>query len=284
MPEEKAVSPATKPPKKPYKIIPGPGRSRPTRMLPTARISFDNQLNILRGYAAASGTSLKAVTNDEVAKVVGSITSSTISLSNAFFVDSGLLIRGDQALTPSDAVIAFARAWEWSSTTAGHKLAPVLQRTWFAELLFPLLRFQARAEEEIISELGGHINAGKEYRPQLKTLIDYLEVANLVKRDNGSIRLVSGAGASAPSADPAPARDSGGGGDGGKDSGTARQPPALATSFAQATQGIINFHVDVRVDMEEFSDWSADRISAFFSGVAQVLAAKSALEKGASGE
>src|SRR5712692_5613409 len=144
-------------PKKPSKPQ-SAARSRPTRILPTSRIAFENQLNILRGYAAASGTSLKAVTNDEVAKVVGTITSSTISLSNAFFADNGLLIRNEQAFVPSESVTAFARAWEWSPTTAGQKLAPVLQRTWFAELLFPLLRFQARPEEEVISELGGHVN------------------------------------------------------------------------------------------------------------------------------
>lgn len=254
---------------------------RPTKFLPTGRISFDNQLNILRGYAAASGTSMKAVTNDEVAKVVSTITSSTVSLANAFFTENGLLIRTDLGMIPSEPVVAFARAWDWSAASAGQKLAPVLQRTWFAELLFPLLRFQARPEDEVISELGGHINAGKEFRPQLKTLIDYLEVANLVKRDNGSVRLVSGAAPSAP--EPPPPREAGSvAGDAGRDSGTSRQAPVVATSFAQATQGIINFHVDVRIDMAEFSDWSADRITAFFSGVAQVLAAKSALEKEAS--
>jgi hypothetical protein len=255
------------------------GRSRPTRILPTSRIAFDNQLNILRGYAAASGTSLKAVTNDEVAKIVGSIMSSTISLSNAFFADNGLLIRNDQAFVPSQDVIAFARAWDWSPASAAQKLAPVLRRTWFAELLVPLLQFQARPEEEVISELGGHVNAGTEYRPQLKTLIDYLEAANVVRRDNGSIRLVSG-GAPATPAPETTKRDASAEPGEGRDTKT----PVVATSFAQATQGIINFHVDVRVDMAEFSDWSADRITAFFAGVAQVLAAKSALEKEASGE
>lgn len=260
-------------------------RSKPTRFLPTNRIAFENQLNILRGYAAASGPSVKAVTNEDVAKVVSTVTRSTVSLANAFFVESGLLNRSDQGLIPSESVVSFARAWEWSAATAGQKLAPVLQRTWFAELLFPLLSFRPLSEDEAISELGGKINAGRDYRTQLKILIDYLEVANLIRRDNGSIRLVSG-NAPTPSAssEPAAPRDtSQGSGDNNAREAPSRNP-ALATSFAQATQGIINFHVDVRVDMAEFSDWSAERISAFFAGVAQVLAAKSALEKGASGE
>jgi len=260
-------------------------RSRPRYYLPTNRIAFEKQLNILRGYAAASGASMKPVTNDEVAKVVSTFTSSTISLANAFFVDSGLLSRTDQGLVPSGAVTSFARAWEWSAATAGQKLAPVLQRTWFAELLFPLLSFRSLSEDEAISELGSHANAGTEYRTQLKILIDYLEAANLVRRDNGSIRLVNGnAPVPSSSSDEDPQKDttSSGSGDGSGREAPSRNP-ALTTSFAQPTQGIINFHVDVRVDMAEFSDWSPERITAFFGGVAQVLAAKSALEKGASG-
>lgn len=38
--------------------------------------------------------------------------------------------------------------------------------------------------------------------------------------------------------------------------------------------GSIRFSVDVSVDMKELSGWSADRINAFFSGVAQILAAQ----------
>ena len=45
------------------------------------------------------------------------------------------------------------------------------------------------------------------------------------------------------------------------------------------TEGTIQFHVSVRVDMTEFAGWKADRITAFFGGIAQVLAAKGDLEK-----
>jgi hypothetical protein len=41
----------------------------------------------------------------------------------------------------------------------------------------------------------------------------------------------------------------------------------------------VQFHVSVKVDMAEFAGWSADRITAFFGGIAQVLAAKGTLEK-----
>jgi hypothetical protein len=47
-----------------------------------------------------------------------------------------------------------------------------------------------------------------------------------------------------------------------------------ALSVAAPTNGVVQFHVSVRVDMAEFAGWEAERISAFFAGIAQVLAAK----------
>jgi len=53
----------------------------------------------------------------------------------------------------------------------------------------------------------------------------------------------------------------------------------VTTAFATPTEGVVQFHVAVPVDMKEFAGWSPDRITAFFSGIAQVLAAKRTIEK-----
>ena len=58
---------------------------------------------------------------------------------------------------------------------------------------------------------------------------------------------------------------------------------AVATMFTQPTEGVVQFHISVKVDMAEFADWSPERITAFFAGIAQVLAAKGKLEKSAAG-
>lgn len=55
-----------------------------------------------------------------------------------------------------------------------------------------------------------------------------------------------------------------------------KPPPPI---FPSPTEGVVQFHVSVKVDMKEFAGWEADRITAFFNGIAQVLAAKSAIEK-----
>ena len=61
------------------------------------------------------------------------------------------------------------------------------------------------------------------------------------------------------------------------------RPAAVATAFAQVPEGVLKFSVDVNVDLREFATWQPDRISAFWAGIAQVLAAKAAVEGGPKG-
>src|ERR1017187_7723045 len=55
----------------------------------------------------------------------------------------------------------------------------------------------------------------------------------------------------------------------------------VSTAFLQSTEGLVQFHVSVKVNMNEFKGWEGDRIQAFFSGIAQVLAAKEKIEESA---
>jgi hypothetical protein len=43
-------------------------------------------------------------------------------------------------------------------------------------------------------------------------------------------------------------------------------------------EGYVDFHVAIRVGTAEFSTWRPERISAFFGGIAQVLAAKGRMD------
>ena len=51
---------------------------------------------------------------------------------------------------------------------------------------------------------------------------------------------------------------------------------SLTPSLAE---GAMRFNVSFTVDMAEMANWRADRIAAFFAGIAQVLAAKAEVEK-----
>ena len=67
-------------------------RQRATRTLPTERITFGNQLKLLRAYAIASGPSGRTISNSDVASIVKMVPS-TVALGNAFFTETGLLLK-----------------------------------------------------------------------------------------------------------------------------------------------------------------------------------------------
>jgi hypothetical protein len=157
------------------------------RILPTPRIAFAKQLDLLRAHAAASGSDRRAVGNAEVAPFVG-LSKSTISLANPFFTDIGLLERNGGSFVPSPEVMKFAQAFEWDADHAAQELAPLLQRAWFGEALLPRLGFKSLPEKEALRIMDQEAAAGPAYEPQLRTILDYLEAAGLIQREGDSVR------------------------------------------------------------------------------------------------
>jgi hypothetical protein len=246
-------------------------RSKPTRTLPTNRVAFAKQLDILRAYAIASGPAGDhPVKTQDVAGIVR-LNRGTVQLVNSWLGDVGLIQRTDGGYLPASEVTAFNRAWAWERETAAFKLGPLLSRAWFAELVLPKMSLHPMEEAQAVVELGDAVSAGPEYRPQLMLLIDFMEVAGLVVRDGGMLRLRDPSAVTAvqpqtedPKSAPPEARQ-----DLGRN---------VSTSFSKDVEGVVQFNVSVRVRTSEFSGWKADRIAAFFGGIAQVLAAKSGIE------
>jgi len=261
--------------------------AKPTKTLPTSRIAFAKQMDILRAYAAASGPGNRLVTLREVSDIVKMATG-TVTIANPFFVECRLLFRTEgMGLTPSPAVMEFARAFEWNRETAAHKLAPPLSQMWFAEALLPRLAFADITEEEAITVLAEKSAAPPDYKTQLRLILDYLEASGLIRREDGRIK----AGSKAASASqPVPEKKTVEHEDK-KDQAPVSPHASLSptagrvnTAFTQPTQGVVNFHIDVRMDMTEFAGWTPDRIAAFFNGIALVLSAKAGVEKDVSSE
>ncbi len=277
MPDEalRPVESAQRPPK--------PGKKkgdRPTKALPTERITFDKQLNLLRAYAAVSGPGAARALIRDVAKVVR-MAPTTVSLANAFFTDIGLLLKADGGFVPSPEIISFNRAYEWNPDSAGHKLAPVIRRAWFSQFLMPRLRYGTITESVAVRDLADAASAGPSYEAQLRILIDYMAVAGVIARDGELIRL----GPQAPGAEQATELAAPQGDEEHESQKAKSFNRFFAITTAKPAEGVVQFHVSVKVDMAEFAGWPAERISAFFNGIAQVLAAKSALEaKGATTE
>ena len=167
------------------------------KILPTPRIAFGKQLDLLRAYAAASGSDRRPVGLSEAAPYVG-LSKSTISLANPFFTDNGFLEKAGSGLLPCQEVLNFAQAYEWDADGASRELGPTMERSWFGEALLPRLDFAALSEKEALRIIDAAAEAGPKYEPQLRIVLDYLEAGGLIERSEGKVRTAPRHGRSEP--------------------------------------------------------------------------------------
>jgi hypothetical protein len=275
-PEAKADQPKGKIHRFRIKLKPEKPKAEPTKRLPTVRIKFTKQLDIIRAYGIKSQNGTRPASYKDAAEVTG-INFNTVSLMVGFLVENGFLERNGAKTMPTRAVLDFAQAYNWSAETAPRKLAPIVRNSWFGELLLTKLAFRSMSEDEAIAELGAAISAGTEYKPSLGTLIDYAVTTGLVRRDGNQLSLGE-AVAPEPTTTAKSDRATSEQRDDSPPSATRPTAATVATSFMN-TEGAVQFHVSIRVSMQEMAGWTPDRITAFFTGLAQVLAAKKGTEE-----
>lgn len=161
-------------------------RLKPLKSLPTERISFEKQLFILRAFAKASGSDRVGVSNSDVARYA-EIGAASISLGNAFWTESGLLVRDGNKMRPVEAVFNFDQASEWTPEQAATKLAEPLAASWFGKAMLTKLAMKPCSINEALIFLAQECRASTDYKPQLKTLLDYLQVAGLISIDGSTV-------------------------------------------------------------------------------------------------
>lgn len=260
-------------PKKPKPKSKAQRESRPSKLLPTERITVAKQLEILRGYAAASSNGASPVSLEKVAAVVDMATT-TISLANPFLVSVSLISKTDAGFSPAAEVISFLRAFEWNPETASYKLAPIIERSWFFEAIRPRLSFSPQDEQSILDVLAETAAASPDYKKNLQMLIEFTVQAGLVQREGNQLKLAKPSTASLDSPQ--------NGGGKAPEVSVPDQPSKnkiVTTAFAKTAEGAVHFNVSVRVEMAEFAGWQPDRITAFFNGIAEVLKAKANVEE-----
>lgn len=162
-------------------------KGRLLKTLPTERINFQKQIDILRAYGASHEATHRPVGNTDVASMVG-LNASTISLANAFFIDVGFLQRTEGGFIPAPELLSFCHAHQWDEEKAPRKLAPLIGKSWFAQALAARLKFKPMAEDEAVQVLAEVARADKDYLPQLRLLLDYLAVAGIVTKEGGQVR------------------------------------------------------------------------------------------------
>ena len=161
-------------------------RVKPIKSLPTERISFEKQLVTLRAFAKASGPDRVGVSNNDVARYAD-IGASSVSLGNAFWTEAGLLIKEGNKMRPVEAVFNFDQASEWTPEQAATKLAEPLAASWFGKAMLTKLAMKPCSVNDALVFLAQECRASTDYKPQLKTLLDYLQAAGLISIDGTTV-------------------------------------------------------------------------------------------------
>lgn len=251
-------------------------KALPTKPLPPLRVSFAKQLEVLRGHAVASEHGTKPVSNADLARVVG-MHINNVCLPNPFLNAIGLIQREGTSYLPSQEAMNYQRACEWNDEAAGTKLAPVLERSWFGELVLQQVALRPRQEKDVLAALAEASGASPEYKPAILTALEYLKTAGLIAIDGGLVRQNKLQPCEAPKSATAPEPQ------------PAAPPPApqaavptVATPGARQTPpetGGVGFSYSINIGPSEMKGWTADRITAFFTGLAKVIAAAEGKEE-----
>lgn len=246
-------------------------KTRLTHKLPTYRAGFAKHMDCLRAYAVLSEGGTKAVHYVKIADII-KLHEANVSSMNPFFQECGFIEKQAGGYVPHAAVVEYNRAHQWNPENAAEKLGGLVLASWFGQALSQRLQFRPMTEDEAIEMLAAECNAGPEMKGQLRMLIEFAEASGVVRREGGQLFALRGTPVAqtepvvlstiasprvTPESFPAPA--------------------AAASQAASPAGGAINFQVSVNVDLAQMKGWSADRIAAFFAGIAQVLAAQ---EKG----
>ena len=179
-------------------------RSSLTKILPTDRISFDRQVEILKAFSACyESNGGKPVTPDQAGDALTpKFSGSTIGVAVPFFVDAGLLTRADTGFAPIRELVEYNRAFDFSPAEAKRKIRPVVESAWFSKLLGPRLRLAPQNFEDCVGVLAIEATAEKEHLERVRPLIKFLEWAGIVNISGNSVSYLPVVGESMVRGDP----------------------------------------------------------------------------------
>ncbi|MBX3744133.1 MAG: hypothetical protein KF833_02385 [Verrucomicrobiae bacterium] len=173
-------------------------RTTLTRTIPTDRVTFPRQCEIIRAHAAAYEAEGAPVVVEALTKFAD-MTPGTISMGNAFLLDVGIIRKEGRKFLPSDELMAMHRMYGIDESRAWSKLAPLFERSWFGQRLIPLLKFKPMTEDEAVHELAEVSTAEAGHLPQLRVIVEYLILVGLIVRQGGQLKLKNPTTTSEPS-------------------------------------------------------------------------------------
>lgn len=250
-----------------------PQRPRARNPLPTDRLKLGAQVEGLKAYAAASGYGKEAVGANEIAPYLG-VAPATAGLNNAFFADSGLLVRESKGLyKPTQATNEFARRYGFDAKRAGRELAEPLRGTWYFQTVERRLSMGPVTTADVIDTLAQTAGATKDHQVQLMSMLSWLELAGLVRIESGEVSLV----ANGSTVEKSPAASSNGA------SGQPADPEGEGTTQEEhgpqdpPAETVLSFSFDFKLTKSDLEGLSPDQITALFEAVGKVVAIKATI-------
>lgn len=174
-------------------------RSSLCKVLPTDRIAFERQVEILRAYAACyQSNGGKPVSNVQAGDTINpKFSASTLGVAVPFFTDISLIIRKENdSFVPSPELVAYNQAFNISPAEAKRKIRSFFENTWFCRLLAPRLQLSPQSEKDCVGFLAVEAKAGEEHLARVQPLIKFLELAGIVAINGGMVSFVPAIGES----------------------------------------------------------------------------------------
>lgn len=264
---------------------PAAGRSaskaRPERPIPTDRLKFDNQVEVLKQVASMSGNNRKGVDAETMSAAIN-LRGGTGGLNSRFFRAAGWFEAvGRGEYTASDGLLQYWRhinvdPEDHQAATAG--MRSEVKRSWFWDVVGPMLENGHPVREKaMLLQLATAANA-TDHRAQLETIIDWLVWVGLVRRDGESVVLATAVAAKAGNEisevepDNADNADNAGVDEAIAERETDRvdsgEPPARHTGIGD--DAIISFNVSVRLTANDVQNLSEEQMH-FVMGLAEKL-------------
>jgi len=246
------------------------------KALPTDRAKFETQTAALRAFVGASKRGEEPVGTADVAARLR-VSENTAGLVNNFFVEAGFLTKaGKGKYLPTEPVNEYARIWAFTREKAAENLAVPLRTSWYFTEIAGELEMGPISEDVAISILSRASGADGDRKAQLELVLQWLEYAKLIRRDNGSVVL-----AGAPTGDgeepaeetpetPDPGSDPtdpGGEGTTDPDPGGGPEKPAQ----------VIGFSFEFSLSVDDLAKLTPEQIKATFEAVGKVMAIKAGL-------
>jgi hypothetical protein len=247
----------------------GPQKQRPDRSLPTDRLSFEKQVEVLRSIAQLSGSNRRPVTAEALSNAIG-LKGNTGGLSNKFFMDSGWVdFAGRGNYTAAEPLLEFHRALNFEPENhhgARQHLQDPVRGSWYWAEVHPLLEGGSVKESVVLYELSKAAGAA-DRRPQLLLILQWLEWVGLVQRDGEMVSLPTSPSSEVPDSETSVDEAAGtvDSSSNQRDVGESRPSEKVADATAQSPAGVdpsalVSFNFSVRITADDAAKMSNENL------------------------